>query len=367
MRKAIVIFELDPDYKSAENKLWFYGYKKDTLALAEAIRALGWKAEIVFYKPEIIDQIYYYVAIRFDAYISRVNLDYISEEAEEYLSFLKKLTVRDGILGFDTKERILAFERAAAFSALAGTEILPQDTYVYYDIESLEENFTRTMTCGKRALTYTRDPDGKGNRGLGVRRVIVEFFDIIKIGERIEGEVLLRSTSVLTHMCDFYICEYFLKVAQEYYEGKGQAIIDTPFYPLYGEGGQIRVLLVGKKPVGVVVKKRYFLDDEPPLVARYTYTFSTPDEWPELMDILERTIPVMLERLEVKETPLLWGAHFLLSGKTLEEKKYVLIELNCSRVNFSKFLNCGIQELVAQEVINRIERIKGRNEPITLS
>ena len=53
--------------------------------------------------------------------------------------------------------------------------------------------------------------------------------------------------------------------------------------------------------------------------------------------------------------PLIWTADFMLDDGENGEDTYVLGEINCSCVGFTSELDMGIQEMVADEAIRRVE------------
>ena len=54
--------------------------------------------------------------------------------------------------------------------------------------------------------------------------------------------------------------------------------------------------------------------------------------------------------------PLIWTASFMLADDDeTGEDTYVLGEINCSCVGFTSELDMGIQEMVAEEAIKRVE------------
>lgn len=68
MKKAIVVFEVE-----GGSDKFIDGHRKDTMPIVNAIKAEGWDAEVVYYRPEWSEKLFEYVSENFDAYISRVN------------------------------------------------------------------------------------------------------------------------------------------------------------------------------------------------------------------------------------------------------------------------------------------------------
>ena len=65
--------------------------------------------------------------------------------------------------------------------------------------------------------------------------------------------------------------------------------------------------------------------------------------------------PVIAEKLGGDNIPLIWTADFMLDDAKDGGDTYVLGEINCSCVGFTSELDMGIQEMVADEAIKRVE------------
>ena len=64
---------------------------------------------------------------------------------------------------------------------------------------------------------------------------------------------------------------------------------------------------------------------------------------------------MIAEKLGGDNIPLIWTADFMLADAKDGSDTYVLGEINCSCVGFTSELDMGIQQLVAEEAIKRIE------------
>jgi len=133
--------------------------------------------------------------------------------------------------------------------------------------------------------------------------------------------------------------------------------VDMRFMPRIVEG-EIRILLVGPHPVFVVHKKPAEGGDafSATLFSGAKYTYQKPEEWQELVDMFAEARPVIAENLGGDNIPLIWTADFMLADDDeTGEDTYVLGEINCSCVGFTSELDMGIQEMVAEEAIGRVE------------
>jgi hypothetical protein len=119
--------------------------------------------------------------------------------------------------------------------------------------------------------------------------------------------------------------------------------------------GEIRVLMLRRTPVFVVHKKPAETKDafSATLYSGAHYTYQQPDEWPELMAMVEKNLDLMIDKLGGYAIPLLWTADFMLDDGPDGKDTYVLGEINASCVGFSTHLELADQ--IADEVVGFIE------------
>jgi len=94
------------------------------------------------------------------------------------------------------------------------------------------------------------------------------------------------------------------------------------------------------------------------------YRYDKPDQWPELVSVIENTLPMMQRRLGNYDLPLIWTADFILdTDKKTGEDKYVLGEINASCVGFTTHLE--LSENIADEVLSLLdaESVVNQNWP----
>lgn len=70
--------------------------------------------------------------------------------------------------------------------------------------------------------------------------------------------------------------------------------------------------------------------------------------------MFNNSLPLISEKLGGFEIPLIWTADFMLNWDDNRNDVYVLGEINCSCVGFTSHLNQGIQEVIADEVLKRV-------------
>src|SRR5699024_12104952 len=91
-------------------------------------------------------------------------------------------------------------------------------------------------------------------------------------------------------------------------------LVDMRFMPRIVEG-EIRILLVGEEPVFVVHKKPAEGGDNfsATLFSGATYSYDSPEAWPELVEMFAAARPVIAEKLGGDDIPLVWTADFMLA------------------------------------------------------
>lgn len=138
----------------------------------------------------------------------------------------------------------------------------------------------------------------------------------------------------------------------KYIIGDEGMLVDMKFLPRIKEG-EIRILMVGAKPIFVVHKKPAESADafSATLFSGAKYNYQKPEEWQTLVDFFLAELPMIKNTLGEKEVPLIWTADFILDWDENKKDVYILGEINCSCVGFTSQLDMGIQQAVAEEAI----------------
>ncbi|MDY5786243.1 Cj0069 family protein [Corynebacterium sp.] len=349
MKKAIVVFEVE-----GGSDKYFNGHRKDTMPIVEAIHAKGWHAEVVFYRPEWSEAIFAHVSDNFDGYISRVNPGNIPGGEKGYFELLTKLSDA-GLVGMSTPEEMMAYGAKDALVKLNETDLVPADTAAYYDVDSFHETFPTSLSFGERVLKQNR-----GSTGSGIWRVRIADPEVaanVEPGTALPLDTELKCTEAVDNHTETRQLGEFMDFCDQYIVGDNGMLVDMRFIPRITEG-EIRILLVGPHPVFVVHKKPAAGGDafSATLFSGATYTYNTPEQWPELIEMFAAARPVIAEKLGGDNIPLIWTADFMLADDDATgADTYVLGEINCSCVGFTSELDMGIQELVAEEAISRVE------------
>ncbi|OFT82928.1 Cj0069 family protein [Corynebacterium sp. HMSC29G08] len=349
MKKAIVVFEVE-----GGSDKYIDGHRKDTMPIVNAIKDKGWHAEVVFFRPEWSEDLFKYVSENFDAYISRVNPGNIPGGEKGYFDLLTRLS-EAGLIGMSTPEEMISYGAKDALVKLNKTDLVPSDTAAYYDVETFHNTFPTSLSYGERVLKQNR-----GSTGSGIWRVRLadeEAAANVTPGTALPLDTKLRCTEAVDNHTEVRELGEFMDFCDQYIVGDNGMLVDMRFMPRIVEG-EIRILLVGPHPVFVVHKKPAEGGDafSATLFSGAKYTYQKPEEWQDLVDMFADARPVIAENLGGDNIPLIWTADFMLADDDeTGEDTYVLGEINCSCVGFTSELDMGIQELVAEEAIGRVE------------
>jgi len=324
-----------------------YGYRPDSMPIVEALRKQNWTAEIVFYEDEHRGEIYRYTVRTAGAYISRINPGNLEDELG-YFQMLREL-VQAGVEGLPHPDAMVAYGAKNALTKLIDTDLVPEDTFAYYEFQDFKDNFRKTILTGSRVLKQNR-----GSTGEGIWRVeLVETTEPDKDGMApIQSRV--RCTEAKDNHVETHTLVEFIDKCEVYLGGRGGMIIDMPFMPRIVEG-EVRVLMLRRTPIYVVHKKPAQTADafSATLFSGAQYTYQEPEEWPELMGLMDKNLDTMIDKLGGYAIPLLWTADFMLDTLPDGSDTYVLGEINASCVGFTTHLE--LAEKVADEVVGFIE------------
>ena len=339
MKQAVVFFEVDGGNDKGPD-----GHRKDTMPMIEALRARDWKAEVVYYSDAASEQLLAELPQTYDTYVSRINPGHIPGGEAAYFDFLRKLCDA-GMIGMPHPDAMVAFGAKDALVKLRDTSMVPEDTFVYYEMEDFRARFPSSLSHGIRVLKQNR-----GSTGSGIWRV--ETIDDLGIapGDPVPGTAKVRCTEALDNHVEEHTLDSFMDRCDEYLEGEGGMIVDMRYLPRIVEG-EVRILFVGREPVFVVHKKPAEGGFSATLFSGAEYRYDDPEKWRHLVDGFLADLPDIQARLGGHATPLIWTADFMLDTAEDGSDTYVLGEINCSCVGFTSHLDRGIQDKVAAEVI----------------
>ena len=343
MKKNIVFFEVRGGSDKGED-----GYRKDTMPMVNALKDKGWGAEVIFFEVGKKDEIYAFVKGNFDGYVSRINPGNLKEE-NEYFAMLRRLC-DDGLVGMSHPDAMTGYGAKDALTKLAGTKLVPQDTYAYYDIATFKQNFPKSLAKGERVLKQNR-----GSTGEGIWRV--RLADEALYGSVLSDETAIICTEAKDNHSEQRKLGEFMDFCEQYIVGDNGMLVDMTFLPRIKEG-EIRLLMLYDKPVNVVHKKPAEGGDafSATLFSGAKYRYDKPEQWQSLVDMFLSELPAVRARLGNYDLPLIWTADFILDTDASGADKYVLGEINCSCVGFTSHLELAPE--VAENIIKIVSRAK---------
>jgi hypothetical protein len=324
-----------------------YGYRPDSKPIIDSLTTRGWTSEIIFYRDEDRGEIYRHTCDRAGAYISRVNPGNLRDE-NGYIQMLREL-VKQGVVGLPHPDAMINYGAKNAVEKLKGTDIVPQDVQCYYDFETFKSEFPKTLTHGIRVAKQNR-----GSTGEGIWRV--EAINPPPNGQTsIDLTADVKCTEAKDNHVEVMNLGDFIDFCVQYLDGEGGMILDMPFLERIREG-EIRVFMLRNKVVNVVHKKPADVPDafSATLFSGAKYTYESPDQWSELVNLVTENVPVIQRRLGNYDVPLIWTIDFILdTDRQTGADRYVLGEINASCVGFSTHLE--LSEDIADEIVRLME------------
>ncbi len=253
--------------------------------------------------------------------------------------------VNNGVEGLPHPDAMIAYGAKSSVEKLKGTPIVPDDVYSYYSFDELKESLPKSLQNGVRVIKQNR-----GSTGEGIWRV--EVIDAAKYkGKKIPLDAKLKLTEAKDNHTEEKTLQMFLEFCIQYLEGENGMLLDMPFLERIKEG-EIRVLMLRDSVVNIVHKKPADTADafSATLFSGAVYRYDKPEEWPELVESIRKSIPLIQSRLGNYDLPLIWTADFILDNdKKTGKDIYILGEINASCVGFTTFLE--LSDNIADEVL----------------
>jgi hypothetical protein len=351
IKKNIVFFEVQGGSDKGPD-----GHRKDTMPMVNALKAKGWNAEVIFYSDDKKDEIFKHVSENADAYVSRINPGNIPGGEATYFDLLRRLST-SGVIGMPHPDAMLNYGAKDALCKVTDTGLVPEDTLAYYTVDALKQHFPTTVSITQRVLKQNR-----GSTGEGIWRVEVVDERPYEKGKPLPLDTKIKCTEAVDNHVEFRELGEFMEFCTKYIVGENGMLVDMRFMPRIKEG-EIRILMVGDKPIFVVHKKPQDSADafSATLFSGAKYTYDDPSKWQDLVDMFLAKLPTVMQKLGGYEEPLIWTADFMLDWDENGKDKYVLGEINCSCVGFTSDLDRGIQEAIADRVIKVVTAKKGQS------
>ncbi|MEK4138135.1 Cj0069 family protein [Kurthia sp. FSL E2-0154] len=334
--KKIIIFEVQGGSDKGPD-----GYRKDTMPMVQALQQRGFEAEVVFYDFERQQEILNDVLENACAYVSRINPGNLKHESA-YFSMLRQLC-ENGIIGMPHPDAMIGYGAKDALVKLTNTSLVPKDTYAYYSLQELFEQFPSSLAKGERVLKQNR-----GSTGEGIWRV-----SLVDEGEVPHAKSKIKCTEAKDNHVEYWELRDFMYFCEQYITGDNGMLVDMPFLPRIKEG-EIRLLMLKDCPINVVHKKPQDHEDafSATLFSGAAYRYDSPEEWQELVTSFLMQLPDVTKQLGGYDLPLLWTADFILDTNPDGTDCYILGEMNCSCVGFTSELELAHD--IAEAIIDRV-------------
>ena len=246
---------------------------------------------------------YVFQAIEAGCAAVRVNPGNIPGGEKGYFDLLNRLS-EAGLVGMSTPEEMISFGAKDALVKLNGTNLVPDDTAAYYDVDDFHDTFPTSLSYGERVLKQNR-----GSTGSGIWRVRLadtSLAESAEPGTALPLDTKLKCTEAVDNHTEERELGEFMDFCDQYIVGDNGMLVDMRFMPRIVEG-EIRILLVGPHPVFVVHKKPAEGGDafSATLFSGAKYTYQKPEEWQELVDMFAEARPVIAENLGGDNIPLI--------------------------------------------------------------
>jgi len=330
------------------------GHRRDTMPMVEEVKKKGMDPVVVYYDHERRHELFKAILDSADGYVSRVNPGNIPGGEGHYLEMLRYLNDA-GVLGMANADTMVDMGAKDALVKLVGTGLALPDTTAYYSVEELRSGFPVSLSQGERVLKQNR-----GSTGQGIWHVIVEDDRTFTPGEALPLDTRVKCVEASDNHVEHRTLDDFMTLCEQYIDPDNNGmIVDMRFLPRIKEG-EIRILMVGAKPMFVVHKKPRQDDADAfsaTLFSGAKYTYDSPENWADLVDDFIAELPEVTRRLGVDRVPLIWTADFMLDNWPDGSDRYVLGEINCSCVGFTSHLDLGIQAAVADEIASTLSAL----------
>ncbi len=345
IKKKIVIFEVE-----GGSDKWINGLRKDTMPIVRAFENLGWICEVLYFRDEWKDEIYEYTKANFSGFISRINPGNLPYGEELYFETLRKLS-EIGVVAISHPDEMLKLGAKDILIKLKNTAFAARDTYGYHSIKEFRNRFPFSLAQKQRVLKQNR-----GSTGVGIWKV--EIYDDTKTfeNEPLPLDTLVQCTEAQDNHMEIHTLDDFMMLCEKYMVENNSMLIDMPYLERISEG-ELRLLLIGEKPMAVIHKKPSISEDafSATMFSGAKYTIFQPEVYPDLIRFFEANALQIIKYAKLKSFPMLWTADFILDFDEQKKDKYVLSEINCSCVGIPEKLIGEFENSFAREVIERIE------------
>ena len=331
-RRRVVVFECEhgTDKIGGEN-----GHRADTAPLLRALSDAGFEAEPVFFRDREESELRQRLLRHHKpvAFVSRVDPGvYPHCTMSAYRRFLERL-YEGGIAAFNHPKDMENLGQKKSLLKLLGMPLSVSEMHLYShgDEATFPTRFAKHLAAsGSRVLKQNMGSKGEGVwliKAADPRSPMVwgndTFVHLIEAADNSKQTLRLHNLTQLFQT--------------QYLAAPGNFLVEMPFLPRIQEG-EIRLVLSGRRVIHVVEKiPAKVLEDEAGFSANLDagakHVWHRPEAFPDVVQPFMRQLDELLQRLDVKDAPILWTADFIRDGPA-DDTKFVLSEINASCVGF---------------------------------
>jgi len=337
-------------------------HRYDSIPFANGCIEANMSCQLIHYIHQEYDK-FFELMLQFDALIVRCNPGQIAADGGDQAKFdlaLRGLRKKD--IGVWPSPDVMEFMGAKdALVKVRHLGIGLEDTLAYYDKQTFEDGFKKTMAFQPRVIKQNR---GSAGEGIWIIKLKTEKY-CKSFGERSceDTEVLKLMEANDNHEEEHTVAEFIefctkgktpeagewtSKGEGKYLEGgkeKGGQLVDQRFCPRIVEGER-RYNMVGDSLLGIIHKKPKEGGISAVSGTGSIYTYFKPQEKTcEALTkrFLEEDLPKVMHALDLgtEPLPLWWTSDFILAspvGTAPKAEKWIVGEFNCSCVGISKCL-----------------------------
>ncbi len=339
MPQRIVIFEAEGGIDKD-----FTGYRKDSVLLLDALKKRGYEVEILKFRDEWFEEIYQYVKNNFAAYIPRIKKGNLPDGEHLFFNLLRRLS-DVGITGFPHPEVIDTLADESFLVSLTGTGLVRQDSYIYEDIEVLQNQFAKNLSQNSRFLKFVSI---KGrNYSWRLKPTLIHKADLnskLNPQDKIKITALENDHVIYQSLEEFF---NFLKILTQHKEGY---FLDKAFLPRIKEG-KIRLLMLADQVLSVYAIHKNIRQDfkQPHLYINVV----EKEKHKALIHFFTNHIKDIFPHKSVEKMPLLWTADFIKDWDENGNDSFVLSKIDANCIDFD--LNKGTE--IANKLAIKIHKL----------
>ena len=126
---------------------------------------------------------------------------------------MRKLSAA-GLTGMTHPDSMTNFGAKSALVKLNKTALVPEDTYVYYEVDHFKKDFPKTLSYGERVLKQNR-----GSTGEGIWRVVYEDERPYNAGDTLPLDTKIKCTEAVDNHVEHRQLGEYMTFCEKYIIG----------------------------------------------------------------------------------------------------------------------------------------------------